>query len=122
MEEMGIWAGSMFSPVGSAGFLYEVALYWPDARTAFHNTVLNPDQLAALPEHAANARSRAFVERLKGEIIALYQQFGAAHFQIGRAYPYRQRLDPQASALLAAIKAQLDPHNLMNPGALGLGD
>ncbi|WP_143150285.1 FAD-linked oxidase C-terminal domain-containing protein [Erythrobacter sanguineus] len=68
------------------------------------------------PQRAA----RDYADELKGAIIDLYQEFGAAHFQIGRAYPYASRLNPQALALLQAIKRQLDPHSLMNPGALGL--
>jgi D-lactate dehydrogenase (cytochrome) len=47
------------------------------------------------------------------------QEHGAGHFQLGRAYPYRQRLSPQAISLLGAVKAELDPQGLMNPGALG---
>lgn len=120
MERLGIWSGTMFSPAGSSGFLYEVALYWPDDRTAYHRHTLTPDHVAGLKSYPENAEARAYTHQLKAEIIALYQQFGAAHFQIGRAYPYRDRLDPQARALLLGIKATLDPKGLMNPGALGL--
>ncbi|SFN84324.1 FAD/FMN-containing dehydrogenase [Sphingomonas sp. OK281] len=120
MERLGIWSGTMFSPAGSSGFLYEVALYWPDDRTDYHRHTLTPDHVAGLKPYPENAEARAYTHQLKAEIIALYQQFGAAHFQIGRAYPYRDRLDPQARALLLGIKAALDPKGLMNPGALGL--
>jgi glycolate oxidase len=120
MQQFGVWAGTMFSPAGSSAFLYEVALYWPDDRTAYHLHTLDADHVANLPAYPANSESRAYADRLKGEIIDLYQQFRAAHFQIGRAYPYRKRLDPQADALLGLIKSALDPKGLMNPGALGL--
>jgi FAD/FMN-containing dehydrogenase len=43
---------------------------------------------------------------------------GAAHFQLGKFYRYRQGRDPAALALFDAIKAHLDPEGLMNPGAL----
>ena len=119
MVENGVWIGTMFSPVGSSGFLYEIALYWPDDRTAYHRDVLGEAYLGGLPHFPANAASRACAGELKEAIIALYQQFGAAHFQIGRAYPYQQRLDPRAAALLRVIKQELDPAGLMNPGALG---
>ncbi len=122
MEKLGVWLGTMFSPVGSGGFLYEIAFYWPDARTPYHDTVLDPAYIEGLTTYPPSEPAREYADRLRRDIIDLYQQFGAAHFQIGRAYPYRRRLDPQADALLLAIKAQLDPHNLMNPGVLGLGD
>ena len=120
MDRLGIWSGTMFSPVGSSGFLYEVALYWPDDRTPYHLATLGAEHAAALPACALNTEARACTHRLKGDIIALYQRFGAAHFQLGRAYPYRQRLDPAALALIETIKTALDPRGLMNPGVLGL--
>jgi D-lactate dehydrogenase (cytochrome) len=120
MDRLGVWIGTMFSPVGSTGFLYEIALYWPDARTAYHDTVLAPEHLAAIPAYPADADAAALTDRLKREMIALYAAHEAAHFQIGRAYPYLERLDPTAVALLRTVKAQLDPQGLMNPGVLGL--
>ncbi len=120
MEAQGVWVGTMFSPAGSSGFLYEVALYWPDDRTAYHRNVLGNAHLAALPAFGDNAATRAYADELKQAIIALMQDYGAAHFQIGRAYPYQSRLDPRAALLLKVIKAELDPKGLMNPGVLGL--
>ena len=120
MARLGVWVGTMFSPVGPNGFLYEIALYWPDARTVYHPHMLTPEHLATQPDFPDNAEVRAYVDRLKRDIVDLYQQHGAAHFQIGRTYPYRDRLDPQASMLVQAIKTAVDPRGLMNPGVLGL--
>lgn len=120
MDRLGVWLGTMFSPVGSSGFLYEIATYWPDDRTAYHRTTLGEEYLAAQPHFAANPEARAFVDRLKQEMIDLMQRHEAAHFQLGRAYPYQSRLSDQQKALLRAIKAQVDPQGLMNPGALGM--
>lgn len=119
MDALGVWIGTMFSPVGPSGFLYEVALYWPDDRTAYHRKTLGDDYLAQQPKFAANEASRAYADELKQAIVALMQDYGAGHFQLGRAYPYQQRLAPPATSLLRAIKTELDPKGLMNPGALG---
>lgn len=120
IDRLGVWVGTMFSSVGSTGFLYEIAIYWPDARTVYHDTVLDRAHLDSIPVHPASAEAQALVDRLKQKMIALYAEHDAGHFQIGRAYPYRDRLDPAALALLRAVKAELDPSRLMNPGVLGL--
>jgi len=119
MDANGVWIGTMFSPVGSSGFLYEIALYWPDDRTAYHRNVLGEEYLSGLTHFPENEGARACAHELKAALIALYQEHGAAHFQIGRAYPYQDRLDPRARRLLHAIKQELDPLGLMNPGAIG---
>ncbi len=120
MDRLGIWTGKMFSSVGSGALLFEIAIYWPDARDLLHDAILGPEHLATIPGHPANPDARAFIDRFKTDLIALMDAQGSAHFQIGRAYPYQARLDPAAAALVRAIKAQLDPHGLMNPGVLGL--
>ncbi|ASK89344.1 FAD-binding oxidoreductase [Sphingorhabdus sp. SMR4y] len=120
MDRLGVWLGTMFSPAGSAGFLYEIALYWPDHRSDYHRQTLGEEHLATIPDFLENAEAREYANELKEAIIALFQNFGAAHFQIGRAYPYLTRLDPRALSLVRSVKQELDPKGLMNPGALGL--
>lgn len=120
MAAHGLSVGTMFSSVGSTAFLYEIALYWPDARTPYHQRVLGDEMLATFPDYPASEAGRAYVEQVKSSLIELFSEFGAGHFQIGRAYPYVQRLSSESSSLLRAIKTELDPRNLMNPGVLGL--
>jgi glycolate oxidase len=120
MDRHGVWTGTMFSSIGGHGLLYEIAIYWPDALTPYHREVLGADYLASIPSYPDNPEARAFVHRFKAALVDLMQAHGSAHFQIGRAYPYLERLDPAARALLQATKAALDPHTLMNPGVLGL--
>lgn len=121
MEAHGLWTGSMFSSIGGHGLLYEIALYWPDAVTPYHRQVLGEEYLATIPSYPPSRENRAFADRFKADLIALMGRHGAAHFQIGRAYPYLDRIDPAARALLTATKSALDPRNLINPGVLGLG-
>ncbi|WP_017669941.1 FAD-binding oxidoreductase [Blastomonas sp. AAP53] len=120
MDRHGLWTGTMFSSIGGHGLLYEIAIYWPDAVTPYHREVLGADYLATIPSYPDNPQARAYAHRFKADLVDLMQAHGAAHFQIGRAYPYLERLDPSARALIQATKAALDPHNLMNPGVLGL--
>ncbi|WP_339689851.1 FAD-binding oxidoreductase [uncultured Parasphingorhabdus sp.] len=120
MGRLGVWLGTMFSPAGPAGFLYEVALYWPCQRSSYHRQTLGADHLSSIPDFQDNPEAREYANVLKEAIIALFQNFGAAHFQIGRAYPYQKRLDAQALSLVKAVKHELDPQGLMNPGALDL--
>jgi D-lactate dehydrogenase (cytochrome) len=37
---------------------------------------------------------------------------------VGKLYPYARERDAGALSLLKAIKAELDPNGLLNPGAL----
>jgi D-lactate dehydrogenase (cytochrome) len=120
MKQYGVWGGGMYSTVGSSGFLYEIALYWPDEQTPYHAAHIPADYLANLPRFPANPAAREYVHRLKGELVDLYDSHGAIHFQLGRAYPYAARLDAPAARLAGAIKAALDPDRLIGPGVLGL--
>jgi FAD/FMN-containing dehydrogenase len=40
--------------------------------------------------------------------------------QVGKSYPYMRGRNPEAARMLRELKRSVDPHNLMNPGALGL--
>lgn len=121
MEKHGLWVGSMFSSIGGHGLLYEIAIYWPDAITPYHRGILGEEYLATIPSYPDSPENRAFAHRFKADLVALMRKHGSAHFQIGRAYPYLDRIDPAARALVEATKKSLDPNNLMNPGVLGLG-
>jgi D-lactate dehydrogenase (cytochrome) len=120
MQRLGIWYGGMFATVASSGFLYEIALYWPDEITAYHKEVVPADYMANLPTHPANAEARAYVHQLKDDIIALFVQHGAVNFQLGKAYPYASRISPQALQLVKQIKHATDPQGKLAPGTLGL--
>jgi len=120
MKRLGIWTGGMFSAVGSSGFLYEIAIYWPDAITDYHRAAVPADYLGALPVYPANPEAREYVHRFKSDLIALYDAHGAVNFQIGKAYSYLDRVEAPVQALVAAIKAQVDPDRRIGPGNLGL--
>jgi len=120
MEAHKVEYAAMFTSIGTNGFLYEPVFYWEDDRTAFHQRYLPQDYLDMLPEYPANPEGRALVKEMKARIIDLFSEFGAVHMQIGKAYPYLRGREPNAEALIRAVKNEVDPQGLMNPGGLGL--
>ncbi len=120
MDAHGIYNGAMFMAVGGSAFVYEPTFYWPDARDIVHDRMAPAEHLATLATHAPAPAAAAFVARLKHDVIELMAAHGAAHLQIGKTYPYLPGRNAASVALLRAIKAELDPHGILNPGALGL--
>ncbi len=120
MEQMGVHPGTLMAAVGGAGVVIEPCLYWPDERNPLIDATVEAAHLKKLPVHAHDEEIWTFVQDLKTRLVDLFYEHGATHFQIGRTYRYRDSLEPAADALLLAVKAQVDPKGLMNPGSLGL--
>ena len=120
MERLEIGAGYMFLTVATTGFLIEPVFYWPGAWGELHRRSIEPGHLAKLTEFAENAEARALVERLRSDIVTIFQAQGGMHFQIGRTYPLKASHDARAWTILEALKHAVDPDHRMNPGALGL--
>ena len=120
LEAHGIHSGTMFMSVGPNAFLYEPTFNWPDARSIYHERVVPAEYLAKVPAHAAGPAAAAEVARMKTDVADLMAAHGSAHFQIGKFYPFARGRNGPAMDLLRAIKAALDPHGILNPGALGL--
>jgi len=119
MQKFGVWHGGMFSAVGNSGFLYEIALYWPDEISAYHTEVIPKDYLDKLPKYPKNLEAREFTDQLKSEIITLLAQHQAVNFQLGKAYPYLNRLTPETKELVENIKNTVDKNRLLSVGCLG---
>jgi D-lactate dehydrogenase (cytochrome) len=108
---------------GSSGtdLIFEPAFYYPDALTPFHLRHLEP---AAAKEYAGRPAvpgATAAVQDMLRDLARIFMEHGAVHQQLGRFYPYREALAPETFGLLSRLKRVVDPDNLMNPGALGLG-
>lgn len=120
MKQLGIWYGGMFATAGSSGFLYEIALYWPDEISAYHQEVIPQDYLSSLPVYPENLDARTYIHELKEAIIELFIKHNAVNFQLGKAYPYASRVSAEALHLVKSIKQATDPQGKMSPGSLGL--
>jgi hypothetical protein len=120
MKRLKVDKGGMFMAISTNAFLYEPVFYWEDDRTVFHKRYLPAEYLKTLPEYPANPDGRALVRELRREILKLFASVGAVHMQVGKMYPYMEGRQPEAARALRELKKVLDPHELMNPGALQL--
>lgn len=120
MQRLHIETGYLMTAIANSGFLIEPVFYWRDAQLPFHKRVVDDSHLAKLNDYPEDLAARAKVDELKHALKDLFHQHGATHFQIGKFYHYQKGRDSGALALLRAIKSQVDPNGLVNPGALGL--
>ncbi len=119
-EAGGVQTGMMLTALSTNGLLIEPVFVWPEERRALHEATVEPHILSKLPRHAENPEITALIAEARVGVIEAFTSVGAAHFQIGRTYPWLDSLDEGSRRLIRAIKAELDPHNRMNPGVLGL--
>lgn len=117
MAEQGVSVAEFFAAVAGIGLLYEPVFYWGDEYSLYHQSFRMPQDERNAASPPANPAARALVNAMVEAITALMRRHSSTHFQIGRLYPYAILRD---DGLLQALKAELDPHNIINPGALGL--
>jgi FAD/FMN-containing dehydrogenase len=119
-DAQGVSAGYLTTTLGSTGYLIEPVFFWPDERYPIHDATVEAHMLKKLRAFPANPAAAELVKTARTHILDIFQSAGAAHFQIGRTYRYGLTRDAAQLALLQALKAHFDPHNVMNPGVLGL--
>jgi FAD/FMN-containing dehydrogenase len=111
-QQAGLIVATSFFAIGRNALLYEPVFYWEDELSAYQLSKSTADV-----RYPANPAARALVETMRAEMVDVMQAHGAAHLQIGKAYPYAAARD---MSLLRAVKGVVDSQGLMNPGALGL--
>lgn len=120
IERYQIGIGYLLAVVSTSVFVLEPVFFWPDELKALHRASVEPAHLKRLQGFPENLEAREAVTTIRRELAAAYSAFGAAHLQLGKSYHYADALRPESLALVRALKAELDPAGIMNPGALGL--
>lgn len=106
--------------ISTTAILIEPMIYWPGAREAYHERMIEPAALAKLPKLASAPETAAAIKQLRADLVSFWMEQGCAHLQIGKTYRYLESRQPATRNLLDQIKAAVDPKGLLNPGALGL--
>jgi hypothetical protein len=119
LDAHGIHCGIIYLAVGTQGVCCEPLLYWEDALSYQHNRVTEISDLNALAGFAQTPPATVVAQRLRKELTALFTELGCSHVQIGKTYPYLATRQPVAQRFVTDLKRLLDPHNLINRGALG---
>lgn len=118
----GVTTGFLVTTLGTTGFLVEPVFLWPDELFDLHRAHVEAGYLKGLTPRPADPAATELVAEARTAVVDIFTRHGAAHFQIGRTYPLARTRSAPALALLRAVKAALDPHDIINPGALRLGD
>lgn len=119
-DQHGIYNGFLFSSLSSTALVIEPVFFWPEGYRPIHESLVEPAHLKSLKQLGPNAEATAVVHEAREQVKAICKKYGAAHFQIGRAYTaYRESRDEAFKDVLDAVKAVVDPRGMFNPGCLG---
>jgi FAD/FMN-containing dehydrogenase len=119
MQQYGVETGYLIATVSQQVTVLEPVLFWPDALNALHKHSLEKDHLARLNQFDAVPGAWDAVNAIKKELVQALSDFGAVHFQLGKAYKYQEGLKPESAAVVSVLKQTYDPQGIMNPGVLG---
>ena len=120
MDQYKIETGYLFALVATNCFVLEPVFFWPDEIFEIHKQTVEPTHLSSLKRFPANPDARAAVDLIRDEMVQLFTALGAVHLQIGKAYNYKEGIQPNSLRLVQSIKNAVDPHGKMNPQSLGL--
>jgi D-lactate dehydrogenase (cytochrome) len=119
MDAAEIHTGFLFTTMATNGLIIEPVFFWPQGWRPVHESAIEPAHLARLKQRPENPAATALVTELRKAVVAIFERYGAGHFQIGRTYPYRDSRDALSRTLLDAVKGVMDPDSQLNPGVLG---
>jgi len=90
LERHNITTGYLLTTLSTNGYLVEPVFIWPEEIWPIHEHTVEPSVLKRITPFKHNPEATACVETARQNILGIFSQFGAAHFQIGRTYPYRE--------------------------------
>jgi FAD/FMN-containing dehydrogenase len=106
--------------ISTTAIILEPMLYWPGARELYHERIITPAHLDKLPKLDPAPEAADFMRQLRSDLSRFWVDQGCVHLQIGKTYRYLESRQPPVRALVEGLKTLVDPHGLVNPGALGL--
>ncbi len=118
-DQHGIFTGFLFTSISTNAITIEPVFYWPEGYRPVHASMIEPAHLARLKQFGSAPDATAVVIEARNHIKVICEKYGAAHFQIGRTYRYRESRDDAFCDVLDAVKAVVDPKRLFNRGGLG---
>ncbi len=118
-ERHGVTTGYLFTSLSTNAITIEPVFFWPHGYRPVHASMIEPAHLQRLPKLPPNKEATDVVIAAREAVKQIGASYGCAHFQIGRAYPYRESRDEASKGLLDTIKKFVDPDGQLNPGALG---
>lgn len=122
-EEMAahdIHTGYLLATVGASTCVLEPVFFWPDERMEIQEEIVEASAKKNFQDYGSRPDGFTAVMKVRAALVELFREEGAVHLQIGKAYKYREGLEPASFALVETLKKELDPTGQINPGALGL--
>ncbi len=120
MARLKVETGALIAATGRTSCLIEPVFFWPGEQNPLHRASLEADHLARLPKMSDSPEATALVMSLRQQVIDIFASKNAVHLQIARSYPLKSSHSQNGWDILTALKRQVDPRGLMNPGSLGL--
>lgn len=120
MARLGVETGALIAATGASSCLIEPVFYWPGEHNPLHHDAIEADHMAKLSPAPDNPEANALVWNLRQKVLDIFRSMEATHLQIARTYPLKESHDAAAWNMLKALKAEVDPQGLMNPGSLAL--
>lgn len=121
LEKHDILTGYLLTSLSTTGFLIEPVFIWPEEIFDIHRKTVEPSVLSKIKTFEPNPAATQAVTVARQRVLDIFKSHGAAHFQIGRTYPYLETREEGTRELVERIKSAVDGNFTINPGSAGLG-
>ena len=88
LTEYKVITGYLFATIATNAFVLEPVFFWQDELKELHEKTVVPSHFAKLTKYPENLEIRAYVDKVKSELVDLYSDLGSSHFQLGKSYHY----------------------------------